>query len=415
MSWSEVEAAAATDRAAVDRFHDGEWAAFDELYERHLDRLLGYCHYRLKDRHEAEDVAQEAFVRAWRSMPTFGGDRNFYPWLRVIAANLCTDTLRKRSRSEPATELDLVALSAPEGPQDAARLEDEDDRLLVRQALARLNARHQSALLMREDEGLAYDEIAARTGESISSVESLLWRARQAFRREFTVLSAGQACLAALALPAALAGRLRHTLRTWAARVNERLGLASLGPGGSAGLHAAALGAAGVVMVTVVAAAVGVGGSAPPVARTGSSAIGASSHVLSTSSLLFPPATVQSPMVLPAGSPAGATGAGTVGAATGAGPETSPATAATTSGSPSGPVTPVGRAVNPVTTGPSAAREARSDPLSLSAGLLAVGVDPNAVIRYLHTATSNLAANSSVSAPLGSVTQKLCVPAAGPC
>ena len=426
MSLTELEVSAAIDRAAVDRFQDGEWAAFEELYGRHRDRLLRYCQYRLRDRHEAEDVAQEAFVRAWRSMPTFGGDRNFYPWLRVVASNLCTDALRKRSRSEPAGELDLDSFQFTDHPE-TARLEAEDDRQMVRQALARLNARHQSALLMREDEGLAYEEIAARTGVSTSTVESLLWRARQSFRREFTVLSASQACLAVLGVPLALTGWFRHAVHSVAARFHQRLSLAgflSFSPD-APGFHTAALTTAGVVVATVVAAAVGIGGSAPaapavPPARTvlpgHPVAAGAGQPGPAPSHRLVAPAAADRSSS-PGGGPAVA-GAPTPTAVTVPTTATTATTAGTAGPAPtfSVPIIPHTRAglpsglrswkpptvVNPVSSGAPAAGQGTRDPIGLPSGPVAVGIDPAAVTSYARSAVAELAS------PLQSVSRSIC-------
>ena len=89
------------DRALVERCQAGDSAAFGNLYARYYERLLRFCLRRLNDRHEAEDAAQEAFARAWKALPRFAGERRFYPWLTVIAGNICTDMLRRRSRSTP--------------------------------------------------------------------------------------------------------------------------------------------------------------------------------------------------------------------------------------------------------------------------------------------------------------------------
>ncbi|MHB1891082.1 MAG: RNA polymerase sigma factor, partial [Acidimicrobiales bacterium] len=92
------------DRALVERAQRGDQSAFDDLYQRYYQRLYRACVRRLRDQHEAEDVAQEAFARAWRALPNFAGDRKFYPWISVIAAHLCTDVQRRRSRSTPVAE-----------------------------------------------------------------------------------------------------------------------------------------------------------------------------------------------------------------------------------------------------------------------------------------------------------------------
>src|SRR5579864_1439834 len=84
------------DATLVERFQDGDEQAFADLYERYFSRVRRYCQRRLGDPHEAEEAAQDALVRAYRALPSFGGDRRFYPWLRVIAANVCTDRCRRR-------------------------------------------------------------------------------------------------------------------------------------------------------------------------------------------------------------------------------------------------------------------------------------------------------------------------------
>jgi len=87
------------DAALVERFQTGDEDAFADLYQRYFGRLRRYCLRRLGDPDDAEEAAQEALVRAYRALPTFGGDRRFYPWLRVIAANVCTD----RAKRKPVT------------------------------------------------------------------------------------------------------------------------------------------------------------------------------------------------------------------------------------------------------------------------------------------------------------------------
>src|SRR6266513_1518219 len=80
------------DAALVQRFQAGDEAAFAELYRRYYARLRRACHRRLGD---AFDAAQAALIRAYRALPRFGGSRRFYPWLRVIADNVCADMRRR--------------------------------------------------------------------------------------------------------------------------------------------------------------------------------------------------------------------------------------------------------------------------------------------------------------------------------
>ncbi len=180
------------DRVLVERCQAGDSGAFGNLYARYYERLLRFCLRRLNDRHEAEDAAQEAFARAWKALPRFAGERRFYPWLTVIAGNICTDMLRRRSRSTPTDDLELSA-HQPVGAGSSETSEElvlaAVDGELVNRALDRLSVRHRHVLAMREGSGWTYQQIADHEGVEIGTIETLLWRARQALKREFTVLS----------------------------------------------------------------------------------------------------------------------------------------------------------------------------------------------------------------------------------
>ncbi len=176
----------------------GDSAAFAELYRRYHDRLHRFCAKRLSSREDAEDVAQESFLRAWRALPTFSGALRFYPWLTVIANHLCTDQARRRERRLGVGD----SLADPDQTRemgDAVRpawsSEVEDsvlatyDTEMVVTALERLSERHRRVLFLREEEDLSYREIARAEGVEISTIETLLWRARQALKREYAALT----------------------------------------------------------------------------------------------------------------------------------------------------------------------------------------------------------------------------------
>jgi RNA polymerase sigma-70 factor (ECF subfamily) len=176
----------------VERCQAGDAGAFGSLYARYYERLLRFCLRRLHDRHEAEDAAQEAFARAWKALPNFAGERRFYPWLTVIAGNICTDMLRRRSRSTPTEDVEL-GTRPPVGVTSAATADEmiiaAADGELAHQALDRLSVRHRNVLALREDSGWTYQQIADHEGVEIGTIETLLWRARQALKREFMALS----------------------------------------------------------------------------------------------------------------------------------------------------------------------------------------------------------------------------------
>jgi RNA polymerase sigma-70 factor (ECF subfamily) len=187
------------DRALVEQCQRGNAAAFGHLYARYYERLLRFCLRRLNDRHEAEDATQEAFARAWKALPRFAGERRFYPWLTVIAGNICTDILRRRSRTAPTDDMELTA-HHPLGAVNEDTSEDlvlaAVDTQLVHRALDRLSTRHRHVLAMREGSGWTYQQIADHEGVEIGTIETLLWRARQALKREFAAVSESKEALA---------------------------------------------------------------------------------------------------------------------------------------------------------------------------------------------------------------------------
>lgn len=199
------------DRALVLRSQTGDRGAFAELYRQYSERLVRCCERRLGDAQEAEDVTQEAFIRAWRALPRFGGDQRFYPWLSVIARNLCIDVMRQRRRATPTADLgDLSNGAKVSDPQESAeeRVAAAVDEELVHRALIRLSARHRHVLELREESGWSYRQIAAFEGVEVSTIEPLLWRARQALRRHYDSLSDSSVGLggAAVAAPSGAGG-----------------------------------------------------------------------------------------------------------------------------------------------------------------------------------------------------------------
>ena len=223
------------DRALVERCQAGDSAAFGNLYARYYERLLRFCIRRLSDRHEAEDAAQEAFARAWKALPRFAGDKRFYPWLTVIAGNICTDMLRRRSRSTPTDDIELTA----QQPLNAAADDTSEDLVLaavdgelVNRALDRLSVRHRHVLAMREGSGWTYQQIADHEGVEIGTIETLLWRARQALKREFAAVSESKGALAGfLVATGALFRRAMFRVAHRGASMQQQAGGASGGMG----------------------------------------------------------------------------------------------------------------------------------------------------------------------------------------
>lgn len=200
------------DRDLVVRSQAGDEGAFEDLYRRYFRRLYRYCLRRVGDPHEAEELTQEAFTRAYRALPRLAGERRFYPWLSVIASRLCADEFRRRARSEPAAVIDLGVI---EGGQEQI-LEAVDEELVTR-ALSRLTPRHKEVLALRERDGWSYQHIAEHMEVSLGTVEALLHRARRSLKREFDALAGPDMAPAVLGAPGA--GWLARRLASLRARM----------------------------------------------------------------------------------------------------------------------------------------------------------------------------------------------------
>ncbi len=246
----------ARDRELVERCQAGDEGSFAELYTRYHRRLLRFCLRRLHSNDDAEEAVQESFTRAWRALPTFGGDRRFYPWLTVIAGNVCTDVLRRRARVVPMEEMPVgpVQLDVDDVDADLMR---QADLALATAAFANLSDRHQRVLRLRESTEWSAQKIAEVEGVAVPAVDTLLWRAREAFRREFAVLSDAGGLAGFLGL--CIATLRRGVGRVWL-RVAAHTPAPLRGPGALAAtlaLTGAAIAGGGVALV----------GSGPPAHR----------------------------------------------------------------------------------------------------------------------------------------------------
>jgi RNA polymerase sigma-70 factor (ECF subfamily) len=176
------------DRQLVERAQQGDKHAFELLvskYQRKLSRLLSRF---IRDAGEVEDVAQEAFIKAYRALPSFRGDSAFYTWLYRIGINTAKNYLVAMGRRAPtATEFDS---EEAEGFDDGEQLRDintpenvlmsKQIATTVNETMERLPEELRTAITLREIEGLSYEEIATIMNCPIGTVRSRIFRAREA-------------------------------------------------------------------------------------------------------------------------------------------------------------------------------------------------------------------------------------------
>lgn len=163
------------ERELVGRAQHGETAAFGELVRAHQASVFNVCLRLMGERAEAEDAAQEAFIRAFGRLNTFQPERPFGPWMRRVAANLCLNRLEARREAMP---LDEERDEAAEPTPEAARVQAEQTQA-VRAALATLPPHYRAVVELRHFQELSYDEIAAELNLPLSDVKSHLFRARK--------------------------------------------------------------------------------------------------------------------------------------------------------------------------------------------------------------------------------------------
>lgn len=177
----------ATDKQLVARVQKGDKRAFDLLVLKYQYKVHAIVSRFIRDQEEVHDVAQEAFIKAYRALPSFRGDSQFYTWLYRIAVNTAKNYLVARSRRPPS---DDVAVEDAEYYSGSEQLKDVDtpenelfrDELekVVNQSIEALPEDLRTAVTLREYEGLSYEDIASVMDCPVGTVRSRIFRAREA-------------------------------------------------------------------------------------------------------------------------------------------------------------------------------------------------------------------------------------------
>jgi RNA polymerase sigma-70 factor (ECF subfamily) len=177
-----------SDLVLVKRVQRGDKSAFDLLVRKYQHKVVKLVLRYVRNPAEAEDIAQEAFIKAYRALPQFRGDSAFYTWMYRIAINTAKNSLASRDRSPIAYDLDLTdpeeshsvqtKLQDPDTPEGMALT--EEIRGIVNSAIEGLPEELKTAIVLRELDGLSYEEIAAAMDCPVGTVRSRIFRAREA-------------------------------------------------------------------------------------------------------------------------------------------------------------------------------------------------------------------------------------------
>lgn len=175
-----------SDIALVNRARNGEFAAFEMLFERHRSLVYRFAYQMAPRRDDAEDIVQEAFVRAYQNLAKYRDEAKFTTWLLRIVTNLCTDQARMSTRrtaleqQEAAGALDWMTIGMTEDP--VQNLEEDRRKLVLRKALMALPVHHRSVIILRDLEEREYPDIAQILGCTVGGAKLRVLRARRALR-----------------------------------------------------------------------------------------------------------------------------------------------------------------------------------------------------------------------------------------
>ncbi|MBS1212351.1 MAG: polymerase sigma factor RpoE [Proteobacteria bacterium] len=184
-----------TDEELVRRVQGGDKKAFDLLVLKYQHKIVQLINRYIRDPHEALDVAQDTFIKAYRALPSFRGDSAFYTWIYRIAINTAKNHIATRSRRPTDDDLDV---ETAEQFESAGGLRDQEtpeglllsDELahVIQLALDELPDELRTAISLRELEGLSYDEIAEVMNCPVGTVRSRIFRARESIDKKLKAI-----------------------------------------------------------------------------------------------------------------------------------------------------------------------------------------------------------------------------------
>jgi len=164
------------DLELIRRSQSGDTEAFDELVSKYSAKIFTMVYGMVRNEHDASDLVQEGFLKAWRSIQEFEGRSSFYTWLYRITMNVTVDSLRRKRQREEIELIDAIASSLPSPRASCRRTEIQEK---IESALAKLSPEHRAVVVLKELEGLQYREIAEVLNLPVGTVMSRLFYARK--------------------------------------------------------------------------------------------------------------------------------------------------------------------------------------------------------------------------------------------
>ncbi len=190
-----MEPSSQSDQQLVQRVKKGDKRAFDLLVIKYQHKILGLVSRYVRDSGEVQDVTQEAFIKAYRALPKFRGDSQFYTWLYRIAINTAKNHLMAKGRRPPGSDIDVQDAEYFESAGQLKDIENPENQLfgaelkdIVNKAITQLPEDLRTAVTLREFDGLSYEDIADIMDCPVGTVRSRIFRAREAIDRQLEPL-----------------------------------------------------------------------------------------------------------------------------------------------------------------------------------------------------------------------------------
>mgnify|MGYP000989361842 CR=1 FL=1 len=182
----------AGERELVEKAKKGDILAFEELISAYEIKIFNYCYRMSGNKHDAEDLAQEIFIKVYKNLKTYKGDSSFSTWLYRVAHNTCIDKYRSIKPNVSLTDaLGTYEYAASKETQPDEQLLKKENKELIQSCINSLKPEYRSVIILRDIQNYTYQEIALMLDIPLGTVKSYISRGRQALRELIEVVHEG--------------------------------------------------------------------------------------------------------------------------------------------------------------------------------------------------------------------------------